>query len=252
MSSSGRTKQNNNNNNNNKKKKKNEVPSKISSSSGSEEEEEEEVKSSNNSNQNVNEDEKKKEKSKNSRKNKEVVSSSDTGVGSCCFPANRINRIIRSEGADFRITQESIFLINKATYDHANAFSNKFINKILVVNIHSANLKARFKAHTMLEALHFNLLGMEALPFAVSKGKKYDFLSDFVPDKIRAEDALLEREQPRRRVPVLVDVDKLSVLVRELGSLLKRKASVEDDRAAKAAHLEGIMRGIRVIALLID
>ncbi|KAF9606495.1 hypothetical protein IFM89_025770 [Coptis chinensis] len=50
-------------------------------------------------------------------------------------------------------------------------------------------------------------------------------------------------EQPRRRVPVLVDVNELSVPVHEPGSLLKRKAGAEDDRAAKTARLEGIMRG---------
>ncbi|PIA38558.1 hypothetical protein AQUCO_02700046v1 [Aquilegia coerulea] len=88
------------------------------------EEEEEEVKSSNNSNQQdieeimeIDEDNsmKNKNKMKMKQKNKAVHVTTDNVTGSCVFPTNRINRIIRSEGTDFRITQEAIFLVNKAT-----------------------------------------------------------------------------------------------------------------------------------------
>ncbi|KAF9609173.1 hypothetical protein IFM89_013563 [Coptis chinensis] len=47
----------------------------------------------------------------------------------------------------------------------------------------------------------------------------------------------------RRRAPALVDVDILRVSVHETGSLLKRKVVVDDDRVAKAARLEGIIKG---------
>ncbi|KAF9600880.1 hypothetical protein IFM89_013787 [Coptis chinensis] len=49
-------------------------------------------------------------------------------------------------------------------------------------------------------------------------------------------------EDQRRRGPALVDIGELSVPVRILGSLLKRKAGADDDRAAKVARLESFQR----------
>ncbi|KAK9168883.1 hypothetical protein Syun_001023 [Stephania yunnanensis] len=77
--------------------------------SSSSDELEEEPKSSNNSNDETLDD----DHHHHNRMDRNTVSN---GVGaSCCFPANRIRKIIRSEGADFRTTQETMFLINKAT-----------------------------------------------------------------------------------------------------------------------------------------
>ncbi|KAF8395208.1 hypothetical protein HHK36_019151 [Tetracentron sinense] len=142
----------------------------VPSSSASQElneykEEEEAAKSSNISNQNSDKG-KEEEEEEELKKRKNVV-------GSYCFPMQRIKRIIRSEGDDFRITQESAFLINKA----AGQFLELFGEDAYACSVEDGK-----------KAVDYNHLSS-----VVCKGKRYDFLTDFVPEKIRAEDALAER-----------------------------------------------------------
>ncbi|KAJ4971208.1 hypothetical protein NE237_004307 [Protea cynaroides] len=138
---------------------------------------EEEAKSSNNSNQNSNvapkdeeEGESEEEEEKNDVKKNKTLSNGVAVSG--CFPTHRIQRMIRSEGG-FRVSVEAIFLINKAT--------EKFLES-LTEDAHSSSVQDRKKS------MHYKHLAS-----SVSKRKRYDFLSDFVPEKVRAEDALEER-----------------------------------------------------------
>ncbi|XP_042487074.1 DNA polymerase epsilon subunit C [Macadamia integrifolia] len=151
---------------------------------GQEEEEEEEAKSSNNSNnsnlapkedeedEEEEEEEKaaKEEEEENGIKRKKILSNGVAVSG--CFPTHRIKRMIRSEG-DFRTTGEAIFLINKAT--------EKFLESLAE------------DAYACSAQDHKKSINYKHLSSVVSKTKRYDFLSDFVPEKVRAEDALEER-----------------------------------------------------------
>ncbi|KAK4762457.1 hypothetical protein SAY86_008225 [Trapa natans] len=89
------------------------------------------------------------------------------------IPMSRVQRIVKSEGPDLRINQEAYFLINKAT--------EKFIEQFCEDAFTSA-------------AVHDpkRLLKYSHLSSVVNKERRYDFLSDFVPEKIKAEDALKE------------------------------------------------------------
>ncbi|XP_030505653.2 DNA polymerase II subunit B3-1 [Cannabis sativa] len=90
------------------------------------------------------------------------------------FPMERIRRIVRSDDPDMRISNEAVFLVNKAT--------EKFIEKFCG-DAHACAIKDRKKA-----------LAYKHLSSVVSKRKRYDFLSDFVPEKVKAVDALAERK----------------------------------------------------------
>lgn len=140
-----------------------------------EEVQEDEAKSSNNSNQHSNNakyQEKQREvkvvEVKNEkRKNKKERSS-------YCFPMHRIDRIVRSQASpNHRVTHEAVFLINKA--------SEKFL-ELFCEDAYACSLGERR-----------NYLGYNHLSSVVSKRRRLDFLSDFVPEKIKAADALAER-----------------------------------------------------------
>ncbi|GLT44719.1 hypothetical protein SLA2020_186020 [Shorea laevis] len=90
----------------------------------------------------------------------------------CRFPMNRIKRIIKSGDCNKGITQDAIFLVNKAT--------EKFLERFCEDAYHFT-VKERRKS-----------LGYKHLSSVVSKQKRYEFLSDFVPEKVKAEDALKE------------------------------------------------------------
>ncbi|XP_062171203.1 DNA polymerase II subunit B3-1 [Alnus glutinosa] len=90
------------------------------------------------------------------------------------FPMNRIKTIVRSEDSGLRITQEALYLINKAT--------DKFLEQF-TKDAHVCCVQDRKKT-----------LGYKHLSLVVSKRRRYDFLSDFVPEKIKAQDALAERK----------------------------------------------------------
>ncbi|XP_039128952.1 uncharacterized protein LOC120265106 [Dioscorea cayenensis subsp. rotundata] len=94
-------------------------------------------------------------------------------VATCSFPMSRVWRLVRSEGCqgsaiDTRTTQDAVFLINKA----AEMFLEKFTEDVY------ANAK------------HKKSVAYKNLSSTVYKEKKYEFLSDFIPEKLRGEDAL--------------------------------------------------------------
>ncbi|XP_062082058.1 DNA polymerase II subunit B3-1 [Humulus lupulus] len=97
------------------------------------------------------------------------------------FPMERIRRIVRSDDSDMRITNEAVFLVNKAT--------EKFIENFCG-EAYACAIKDRKKS-----------LAYKHLSSAVSKQKRYDFLSDFVPEKVKAVDALAERKLLEAEAP---------------------------------------------------
>ncbi|XVF69410.1 hypothetical protein PTKIN_Ptkin11bG0079900 [Pterospermum kingtungense] len=90
----------------------------------------------------------------------------------CRFPVNRIKRIIKSEDSRMAVPQDVIFLVNKAT--------EKFLERFCKDG-YKCSLKDRKKS-----------LSYKHLSIVVRDRKRYDFLSDYVPEKIKAEDALKE------------------------------------------------------------
>ncbi|CAI9770823.1 unnamed protein product [Fraxinus pennsylvanica] len=86
------------------------------------------------------------------------------------FPMNRVSRIIKSEDSDLRISQEAVFLVNKA--------SEKFLELFC---------REAYACAFMDSKKH---IGYNHLSSVVSKRRRFDFLSDFVPEKVKAEDAL--------------------------------------------------------------
>ncbi|XP_022995531.1 transcriptional activator HAP5-like [Cucurbita maxima] len=88
------------------------------------------------------------------------------------FPMQRIKKITRDENSDFRINQEALFLVNKAT----EMFLVQFCK-----DAYACCSRDRKKS-----------LAYKHLSSVVSKRKRYDFLSDFVPEKLKFEDALKE------------------------------------------------------------
>ncbi|PQP94623.1 DNA polymerase epsilon subunit C [Prunus yedoensis var. nudiflora] len=113
----------------------------------------------------------KKRKQKQEEEEEEVEEKEE--VKSYTFPMERVKRIIRSEDSEMRISHDAVFLVNKAT--------EKFLQKFCE-DAHACCVKDRKKS-----------LAYKHLSSVVSKRKRYDFLSDFVPEKIKAEDALAKR-----------------------------------------------------------
>ncbi|KAL4014665.1 hypothetical protein IC575_026874 [Cucumis melo] len=89
------------------------------------------------------------------------------------FPMHRIKKIMRDENSDLRINQEALFLVNKAS----EMFLVQFCK-----DAYACCAQDRKKS-----------LAYKHLSSVVSKRKRYDFLSDFVPEKLKFEDALKER-----------------------------------------------------------
>ncbi|KAL4560920.1 hypothetical protein LXL04_033076 [Taraxacum kok-saghyz] len=124
---------------------------------------------------------KKKEKAKdevkedtNQKKKKEVGEEIEEKDSSSLYqiPMNRVSRIIKVEDPNVRITQDAVFIINKA--------SEKFLQLFTTEAYASAFLD------------HKKHIGYKHLSSVVSKRRRFDFLSDFVPEKVKAEDALKE------------------------------------------------------------
>ncbi|XP_058729823.1 DNA polymerase II subunit B3-1-like [Vicia villosa] len=88
------------------------------------------------------------------------------------FPMSRIRTIIKAEISDLRVTQEAILAINKAT--------EKFLEQLAL------------EAYACCAQDRKKYLSYNHLSNVVSKQKRFDFLSDFVPEKVKAEDALRE------------------------------------------------------------
>ncbi|XP_075634834.1 uncharacterized protein LOC142607276 [Castanea sativa] len=90
------------------------------------------------------------------------------------FPMNRIKTILRSQDSDLRITHEALFLVNKATEKFLEEFTKE--------------------AHACCVQDHKKSLAYKHLSSVVCKTRSFDFLSDFVPEKLKAKDALAERK----------------------------------------------------------
>nr|XP_043609337.1 DNA polymerase epsilon subunit C [Erigeron canadensis] len=88
------------------------------------------------------------------------------------IPMNRVSRIVKSEDPNIRITQDAVFAINKA--------SEKFL-QLLTTEAYASAFLDRKKN-----------IDYKHLSSVVSKRRRLDFLSDFVPEKVKAEDALKE------------------------------------------------------------
>ncbi|KAJ3678448.1 hypothetical protein LUZ60_002251 [Juncus effusus] len=93
--------------------------------------------------------------------------------GKCKLPMTRVWKMIHTQDLGAKTTNESVFLITKAS----EMFLEKFAEDAY---------KNRGKERKKM--LHYNHLAS-----VVSNQKRYEFLSDFVPEKIRAEDALNAR-----------------------------------------------------------
>ncbi|GAA0171583.1 DNA-binding transcription factor [Lithospermum erythrorhizon] len=86
------------------------------------------------------------------------------------LPMRRISRIIKDDNPDMRITHEATFLINKATEKFLELFARE--------------------AYVCAFVDRKNLVAYNHLSSVVAKRSRLDFLSDFVPEKIKAEVAL--------------------------------------------------------------
>ncbi|KAK1259259.1 hypothetical protein QJS04_geneDACA005641 [Acorus gramineus] len=93
----------------------------------------------------------------------------------CRFPESRVRRLMRAEapGDGFRATKDAVFLINKAT--------ERFL-QVLSGDACVCSLRDRKRC-----------IGYKHLSSVVCKKKRYEFLSDFVPKKIKAKEALEAR-----------------------------------------------------------
>ncbi|KAK7262333.1 hypothetical protein RJT34_29901 [Clitoria ternatea] len=89
------------------------------------------------------------------------------------FPMNRIRTIIKSEDSELRASQEAILVINKATEKFLEQFTQ---------DAYACAVQDRKKS-----------LSYKNLALVVSKQRRFDFLFDFIPEKVKAEDALKER-----------------------------------------------------------
>ncbi|KAL7085031.1 hypothetical protein ACP275_14G257600 [Erythranthe tilingii] len=88
------------------------------------------------------------------------------------FPMNRVSRIIKSENPDVKISQEAVFLINKASEKFLQLFTRDAYAQAFIE-------KKNYTAYNHLSSV-------------VSTRSRFGFLSDFVPEKVKAEDAIEE------------------------------------------------------------
>ncbi|KAI4373521.1 hypothetical protein MLD38_011640 [Melastoma candidum] len=97
----------------------------------------------------------------------------DKGPKGCSLPLSRVRNIIRSNNLNSKVTGECYTLICKAT----ECFINQFCEDAFELAA-SRGLK--------------NVLKYEHLSSLVYNMDRYDFLSDYVPQKIKAKDAIAE------------------------------------------------------------
>ncbi|KAJ4915158.1 hypothetical protein Rs2_00708 [Raphanus sativus] len=91
------------------------------------------------------------------------------------FPMTRIRRIMRSDNSAPQIMQDAVFLVNKATELFIERFSEEAYGS-------SVKDKKKF--------IHYKHLSS-----VVSNEERYEFLTDCVPEKLKAEVALEEWER---------------------------------------------------------
>ncbi|KAB5540688.1 hypothetical protein DKX38_013662 [Salix brachista] len=147
----------------------------------------------------------------------------------CRFPMARIKRIIKSEDSDSLLSQDVVFLVNKATEKFLEQFSDeaydcsvqdrKNYDKLVVLMFYAhcqiklISSQSAFGNYLMARIItkqetaepQYNALLNNAPKFnrhvfffvsatVVSKRRRFDFLSDFVPGKLKAKDALADRK----------------------------------------------------------
>ncbi|XP_073056326.1 uncharacterized protein [Primulina eburnea] len=88
------------------------------------------------------------------------------------FPMNRVSRIIRSEISNVRLSQEAVFVINRASEKFLELFSRE--------------------AYACAFLDRKSYIAYDHLSSVVSKRKRFDFVSDFIPERVKAEDALTQ------------------------------------------------------------
>ncbi|OAY51644.1 protein FAM133B [Manihot esculenta] len=116
----------------------------------------------------------------NKRKEKAEADNEDGEDGTMCrFPMARIKRIMKSEDPGLQLSQDVVFLVNKAT--------EKFIEQFCE-EAYGCSVRDRK-----------NYLAYKHLSTAVSEQRRFDFLSDFVPEKLKAVDALAQRNLVENR-----------------------------------------------------
>nr|BAJ99514.1 predicted protein [Hordeum vulgare subsp. vulgare] len=93
-----------------------------------------------------------------------------TEPGTCSFPMARVRVLMRDKDATIRSNTETVFLVNKASELFLEAF---------VEDAYQNALKGRKKS-----------IAYDNLSAGVCNEKRYKFLSDFVPLRVTAGDAL--------------------------------------------------------------
>lgn len=93
-------------------------------------------------------------------------------LNSIAFPLARVKRLIKSEG-DTRVSLEASYVIAKGV----GLFLEKFVEESF--------------EHMISERRHS--LSYKDLAMHVSQAKRFQFLADFVPEKVTASSALAER-----------------------------------------------------------
>ncbi|XP_028756993.1 nuclear transcription factor Y subunit C-6 [Neltuma alba] len=89
------------------------------------------------------------------------------------LPMSRIKRIMKAEDPDLRASEEAIFVISKATVKFLKQFTRE--------------------SHACSVGDQKKFLGYQRLSGVVGKQRRYDFLLDYVPEKLKAEDALRKK-----------------------------------------------------------
>ncbi|XP_047971673.1 cilia- and flagella-associated protein 251-like [Salvia hispanica] len=113
---------------------------------------------------------------KRSRKEEDESEAEEKGENAqYVFPMKRINRIAKVENPDRKFFQEAVFVINKA--------SEKFLQVFCKEAYACAFLEKK-------KQIAYNHLSS-----VVSKRKRFQFISDFVPEKTKAKDALALGEE---------------------------------------------------------
>ncbi|KAI4385506.1 hypothetical protein MLD38_003524 [Melastoma candidum] len=112
---------------------------------------------------------------KNRQVNGEKADTKDTR--SCRLPLNRVRTMVRSDDPNIRVTNESYFLICKAT--------EYFIEQLCddAFSLAASHGLKKLLKYDHLASLVYNM-------------DRYDFLSDYVPLKIKAKDALPNTKAP--------------------------------------------------------
>ncbi|KDP44071.1 hypothetical protein JCGZ_05538 [Jatropha curcas] len=143
-----------------------------SSSCGSQESEEETVKRSETKKRSITSTNR--TKKSNSKRKEQAEEDNEEGEAEITFrfPMARIKRIITREESGLQLNQDVVFLVNKAT--------EKFIQQFCEEG-YDCSVRDRKKS-----------LGYKHLSSVVREQRRFDFLSDFVPDKLNAQDALAQ------------------------------------------------------------